>query len=192
MSTGLFLMLLAGVESYLFLGRAADRRFHLVLAHIARRRAALLGLFLAVTLVVGAVTLGFVLAGAVVLREIGASAYLGGVVLLAINLLTTIALCFLFSPLAVGSNLGWVALALIVFGFSRDAFLLGPGSGLLGWLAGFFHELLPPFYETINAAEGHPDVAAPVVAGLHQLFYGALALGLALWKFQQRELEPVD
>jgi hypothetical protein len=190
-----FLMLLAGVESYLFLGRAVDRRFHLVLNHIGTRRAALLGIFLAVALILGGVTLGFILAGAVftsVLRETSVPAYLGGSLLLWLNLLTTVALCFLFSPLAMGSNLGWVALALVVFGFSRDAFLLGPGSGVLGGLGGLLHALLPPFYETINAAEGRLGWGPALEAGLHQMVYGALALALALRICQRRDLEPMN
>lgn len=195
LSHSFFLMFLAGIESYLFLGRALDRRFHLILIHIGTRRSAFLGIFLAVVLLLGVITLGFVLAGAVftsVLRETSGAAYLGGTLLLALNLLTTMSLCFLFSPLAIGSNLGWVALALVVFGFSRDAFLLGPGSGWLGWLGALFHSLLPPFYETINAAEGRLGPGLAVWASLHQLAYGALTLALALWRCPRQELEPLD
>lgn len=190
-----FLMFLAGLESYLFLGRAGDRRFHLVLNHIGTRRSALLGIFLAVALMLGVVTLGFILAGTVftsVLRETSFPAYLGATLLLCLNLLTTMALCFLFSPLAMGSNLGWVTLALVVFGFSRDAFLLGPGSGVLGWVGGLLHVLLPPFYETINAAEGRLGWGPALGAGLHQMAYGVLALTLALRSCLRRDLEPGD
>ena len=195
LTNGLFLILLAGLESYQLLGRATDRRFHLVLSHVGPRRTVLGGLFLGVAMILSVVMLVLVLAGLLftsVLQDTTWADYLGGLVLLILNLLTTMALCFLFSPFAAGSSLGWVSLALIVFGCSRNFFLLPPGSGIGAGVFPFLHKLLPPFYETLNAAEGHTHIAVPVLAGLHQLLYGAVVLGLAWSLCPRRELEPVD
>jgi len=194
LTNGLFLILLAGLESYQLLGRATDRRFHLVLSHVGTRRTALWGLLLGVAMILSVAMLVLVLAGIFftpVLQDTTWTDYLGGMVLLILNLLTAIALCFLFSPFAVGSSLGWASLALIVFGFSRNYFL-EPSSGIWAEVAPFLHKLLPPFYETLNAAEGHTHIAAPVLAGLHQLLYGAVALGLAWGLCPRQELEPTD